>query len=165
MSKCPGDPCAAGLCKGRCSTGRGEPGPMSVHLRPSFHNHETSCRRSSAFGQTHYFSVIKMRDNNERKTEKACDKKKQKTFMSVPPCCLCFKALNGYVPLAWFRSDRAEIAFSPLAGGSQPSHCDNGSSLKLLYLISWEIHLFTNDRQNRPRHNYSPLKLWKTQPH
>lgn len=57
-----------------------------------------------------------------------------KTFMSVPPCCLCLKAPNGYVPLAGFRSERAEIAFSPFAGGSQPSHFDNGSSLKLLYL-------------------------------
>lgn len=56
--------------------------------------------------------------------------------MSVPPCCLWLKAPNGYVPLAGFRSDRAEMAFSPLAGGSQPSHCDNGSSLKLLYLMS-----------------------------
>lgn len=54
--------------------------------------------------------------------------------MSVPPCGLCFKAPNGYVPLAGFRSERAEIAFSPFAGGSQPLHCDNGSSLKLLYL-------------------------------
>lgn len=57
-----------------------------------------------------------------------------KTFMSVPPCALCLKAPNGYVPLAGFRSERAEIAFSPLAGGSQPSHFDSGSSLKLLYL-------------------------------
>lgn len=56
------------------------------------------------------------------------------TFMSVPPCGLCLKAPNGYVPLAGFRSDRAEIAFSPFSGGSQPSHFDNGSSLKLLYL-------------------------------
>ena len=56
--------------------------------------------------------------------------------MSVPPCCLCLKAPNGYVPLAGFRSDRAEMAFSPLAGGSQPSHFDKGSSLKLLYLMS-----------------------------
>lgn len=60
--------------------------------------------------------------------------KKTKTFMSVPPCDLCLKAPNGYVPLAGFRSERAEIAFSPFAGGSQPSHFDNGSSLKLLYL-------------------------------
>lgn len=57
-----------------------------------------------------------------------------KTFMSVPPCGLCFKAPNGYVPLAGFRSERAEIAFSPFSGGLQPSHLDNGSSLKLLYL-------------------------------
>lgn len=54
--------------------------------------------------------------------------------MSTPPCGRCFKAPNGYVPLAEFRSDRAEMAFSPLAGGSQPSHFDKGSSLKLLYL-------------------------------
>lgn len=59
---------------------------------------------------------------------------KMKTFMSVPPCGLCFKAPNGYVPLAGFRSDRAEIAFSPFSGGSQPSHFESGSSLKLLYL-------------------------------
>lgn len=59
---------------------------------------------------------------------------KIKTFMSVPPCGLCFKAPNGYVPLAGFRSDRAEIAFSPFSGGSQPSHFERGSSLKLLYL-------------------------------
>lgn len=59
---------------------------------------------------------------------------KRKTFMSVPPCGLCFKAPNGNVPLARFRSDRAEMAFSPLAGGSQPAHLDRGSSLKLLYL-------------------------------
>lgn len=54
--------------------------------------------------------------------------------MSTPPCGRCFKAPNGYVPLAGFRSDRAEMAFSPLEGGSQPSHFDKGSPLKLLYL-------------------------------
>lgn len=54
--------------------------------------------------------------------------------MSVPPCGLCLKAPKGYVPLAGFKSERAEIAFSPFAGGLQPSHFDSGSSLKLLYL-------------------------------
>lgn len=54
MSKCLGDPCGAGLCTGRCSTGKEEPGPMLVRLRLSLHNHETSGRRSAVFRQTHY---------------------------------------------------------------------------------------------------------------
>lgn len=63
MSKCLGDPCAAGLCKGRCSTGKVEAGPMLVRLWLPFHNHETSGRRSAAFRQTHYLNM-----HNHRKT-------------------------------------------------------------------------------------------------
>lgn len=55
-------------------------------------------------------------------------------FMSVPPWGLCPRAPKGYVPLAGFRSDRAEIAFSPFWAGLQPSHADKGSFIKLLYL-------------------------------
>lgn len=79
---------------------------------------------------------------------------KMKTFMSVPPCGLCFKAPNGYVPLAGFRSDRAEIAFSPFSGGSQPSHFESGSSLKLLYLRR-------NSASHKLRYLFSP-QLSKT---
>lgn len=71
MSKYLGDPCAAGLCKGRCSTGKVEPGPMLVRLRLSFHNHETSGRRSAAFGQTH-FCLTKICTITERQTVVNC---------------------------------------------------------------------------------------------
>ena len=48
------------------------------------------------------------------------------TFASVPPCCLCPRPANGYLPEAGLRSDRAEMAFSALYGGVQ-LHFDNGS--------------------------------------
>ena len=55
------------------------------------------------------------------------------TFMSVPPWLRCPSAPKGYLPLGELRSERAEMAFSPLYGGVQ-LHRDNGSCVKSLYL-------------------------------
>lgn len=114
------------------------PGPTWARSPPSWHNHGTCRKRWAVQGtrtQTRHQDERQPRASTARHCTwgRVTDRRRQ-TFMSVPPCCLCFKAPNGYVPLAGFRSDRAEMAFSPLAGGSQQSHLDRGSSLKLLYL-------------------------------
>lgn len=116
------------------------PGPTWARSPPSWRNHGTCRRRSAVQGTTHTNKASGWATISSLNRETFLDgargrvMDRRTTFMSVPPCCLCLKAPNGYVPLAGFRSDRAEMAFSPLAGGSQPSHLDRGSSLKLLYL-------------------------------
>lgn len=121
-SSCPGGPCASSLRRRTCSTGKPALGPTWARWWRSWRSRGT-CRKRWAVRDTQTmnqrFNVV---TEDERWTE-------EKTFMSVPPCGLCFKAPNGYVPLARFRSDRAEMAFSPLAGGVQSSHLDSGSYL------------------------------------
>lgn len=126
-SRCPGGPCVSGFCMGTYSTGTAAMGPTWARSRQSWRSRGTCRKRSTVQG-------TQMMNQQEGCQHWGWMMDGEKTFMSVPPWGLCFKAPNGYVPLAGFRSDRAEMAFSPLAGGLQPSHLDSGSFLKLLYL-------------------------------
>lgn len=124
-SRCRGGPCVSGFCRGTYSTGMAAPGPTWARSRPPWRSHGT-CRKRSAEQGTQTISINGERSQHDDwrwATEGG------KTFMSVPPCERCLKAPNGYVPLAGFRSDRAEMAFSALKGGLQPSHFDSGSFL------------------------------------
>lgn len=75
MSKCQGDPCAAGLCKGKCSTGMVAPGPMLARSLLSYHRHETSRKRSSVQGQRQRIRFSKHRLNT-RQSQKHTHKKR-----------------------------------------------------------------------------------------